>query len=527
MRTRLFQILLLLFFTTASGSAQVAEPSKEILDNIQQLDRWLDSLPKDQRPTDASLRAAVDYQNFKSAIKFLKDHGNLDAAKALDAMLKGGELYSFGESEGQTSKVTNNISVRPGIVNPFKDNVTAEVSRAKLKREPTYETPYVVLDPVKHRQKLADLAATLYHEWFHTTQNRGYRWIQGNRNRAPWNGDFAEMEAWEATIGALQGWINDASSKVKAEKDPAKKLALVQELYDLNKVLSQMVSAYIENAAYWPFQSRAERTKLWKEYLKSLGIQSSQWKKIIDELTGPKPGKPGDKLGYLPPQLLTPSPGLRFYVPKESELVMMIQGQGRAAGHVFNLQVSNRAQQPLRFEIPLGLVLQPSDSEQQTMIVGESVPISVGPGESLTVEIPGYCLDPKKDPPKAGPPLQLTNSLVNGAEQPGEFWTFPEPSEEFSQMSEIIEAGNELSQQGAYSQLFPPQKTRETVIQRALWYARTENTPDEMGKTRLLTDLQEQLQAAGKNPDPKVLEQGVDALWDDVDLTLKKAKEKE
>lgn len=44
-----------------------------------------------------------------------------------------------------------------------------------------------------------------------------------------------------------------------------------------------------------------------------------------------------------------------------------------------------------------------------------------------------------------------------------------------------------------------------------------------MGKERMLRDLQEQFQAAGKNPPPEQIKEGADSIWNDVDLTLKKA----
>jgi len=509
-RLLLFVSLLLLSLPV---SAQLREPRKEILDHIQDLDSWLARLDAARRPSDKELLDAVDYANARAAIKLLEERGQAEAAKTLGKYLKDGYLYGGATAEGETSKVTNSISLRSLLLNPYRGDLSDKDYREKLKRAPVGPTRYSPLN----QQQLIDLAATLFHEWVHTTQARPYRAFHGGRNVVPYNGDLAEVEAWNRTIEMLHGWSNEAFLAQSKEKDKARRIPLVKQAIDELAVLKQQVTAYLGNPRYWPSHNRAQRLKEWTDFRKTIEAQENYLRKLLGELE-PKPKEDpeeGDGFGQLPPLLKTPSADPREWVPREGEVLVSLTGKGRASGHVFDLQIQNLAARSLTWSVPLGLVLNPGNPACQRMMIGEDTSVEVPPGQTVSVPLVGFCLDPQREPP----PI-LTNSLLSGTDQP---WSVEENFPEAAALAGIIRAGNELSAKGSFREIFPPQKHRETVIQRALWYERTRGTPEEMGKERMLRDLQEQFQAAGKNPPPEQVKEGADSIWNDVDLTLKKA----
>jgi hypothetical protein len=195
---------------------------------------------------------------------------------------------------------------------------------------------------------------------------------------------------------------------------------------------------------------------------------------------------------------------------------VVFMGTGRAAGTIFKLQVTRTTPDPFTLEIDLGTPLSPGVDGVQNMMVGEEVNVRLK--EKVTViDVPGYCLDPELIPPPTDQQIE-----EQGLPRPG--WQVENPWEypgRCQAPAGIIRAGNELSGTGKFHTDMPKTKYRETVIQRALWY---NAKPGTFNKERLKSDLEEQVKAGGGKQTPEQIEKLTDNLWEDIDLTLKKAK---
>ncbi|MEW6281142.1 MAG: hypothetical protein AB1758_21200 [Candidatus Eremiobacterota bacterium] len=183
-------------------------------------------------------------------------------------------------------------------------------------------------------------------------------------------------------------------------------------------------------------------------------------------------------------------------------------GCGRASGTVFRARVTRLTEKPFLLEFPLGTPLAPDRDGVQAMMIGRDVFVSLEDG-SASVDIPGYCLDPHSSPPP----------LPSNADR-GPRWTplnhLDTPAH--IQARRVIERGLALSRAGRYHTDMPPEKYRDTVIQRSLWYLAS---PDSFHRGRLLQDIQRQVAESGGNQTPGQVSQLCDHLWADVELTLK------
>lgn len=191
------------------------------------------------------------------------------------------------------------------------------------------------------------------------------------------------------------------------------------------------------------------------------------------------------------------------------------RGKGRAAGIIFDLEITRTTQEPFTIEIALGTPISPGIVGVQIMMVGQDMVIELI--ESVTtVEVPGYCLNPELLPPPS------PNQIEEG--QPAPDWTIGNPWENpmvFLGPISIIKAGNELSQLGKFHKDMPPEKYLQTVIQRAIWY---EADPEKYNKESLHKEIVEQVEKTGGKQTPEQIEQLTNNLWEDVDLTLKESE---
>ena len=186
------------------------------------------------------------------------------------------------------------------------------------------------------------------------------------------------------------------------------------------------------------------------------------------------------------------------------------KGQGIASGKVMEVRFTPLVNRPIRLEIGLGTVLKPDHEGVQTMMVSRDIFVDVDKG-IMTVMLPGYCLDPGKQPPPK-------------EDKPGLTWSVEEPSDadRYPAAVEVIKAGNQLSDSSSFHTDLPPEKYRDTVIQRSLWC----QADPTWNKERLQQDLEEQVKSSGGQQTPEQVQQLTNHLWDDVDLTLKAAKKR-
>jgi hypothetical protein len=197
-----------------------------------------------------------------------------------------------------------------------------------------------------------------------------------------------------------------------------------------------------------------------------------------------------------------------------------LEGQGVASGDVFRLTVTNTSMCPVTLNILPGTVFAPNDTRYQEMMIGEKYIISLKPGETATVLLFGYCLDPEKLPPaKPADAPGLTYAPLNTD-------VLPESRrQEYAFFATVIQTGNDLSAADRYTTPLPPQESKKTVIQWTIWHVRK---PDIYTQATLEEEVTTQFKDAGADvADPKVQEeirQGSSQIWASVNLTLKEAR---
>lgn len=193
---------------------------------------------------------------------------------------------------------------------------------------------------------------------------------------------------------------------------------------------------------------------------------------------------------------------------EQGQVKMKLEGQGVAAGNIFRAQMERLSATPFTLEIAGGTPLRPKTPDIQTMIVAEDVFIELNQPVT-TVAVPGYCLDPNLPPPPNNDAREWT--VENPSSQP----------EQYETAQRVVKAGRNLAKEGQFHQDLPPNKHRDTVIQRALWYVAD---PQGWGKERLHADLVKQVRESGGKQTPEQVQKLTDHLWQDVDLTLKSSR---
>ncbi len=190
-------------------------------------------------------------------------------------------------------------------------------------------------------------------------------------------------------------------------------------------------------------------------------------------------------------------------------------GQGRAAGHVFKLEITRNTPEPFTLEIAVGTPISPGVAGVQTMMVGLDTAVTLVEPVT-TVDVVGYCLNPELAPPPTEEQIRA------GDERPT--WTVVNPWERpevYQAPAGIISAGNTLAEGGAYHTDMPKQKYLQTVVQRAIWH---QSAPQKYNKERLHQDLVAQVERSGGRQTPEQIQNLTDHLWDDIDLTIKEGQ---
>lgn len=191
-------------------------------------------------------------------------------------------------------------------------------------------------------------------------------------------------------------------------------------------------------------------------------------------------------------------------------------GKGVAAGNVFKLKITRTTPEPFTLEILLGTPLSPGIEGVQTMMVGKDMMVLLTDPVTI-VDVPGYCLNPDFLPPP-------TPEQIKEGKKPEPKWTVENPWESpeiYLRPINIIQAGNKLSESGKYHIDMPKDKYCQTVIQRALWF---EANPKKYNKENLKNDITEQVKTTGGKQTPEQIDNLVNNIWENVDLTLKESQ---
>lgn len=186
-------------------------------------------------------------------------------------------------------------------------------------------------------------------------------------------------------------------------------------------------------------------------------------------------------------------------------LIPVWRGQGRVAGEMLELALTNTTNQPIAIDLDPGMILALEDEEladafQPVMIETDSV-ILVPANGTYTKMLRGYCLDYTLDPPAANRTFP---------------YRFPADTVAYAPAIDVLKAS--LTYDAAESVL-PPDKQRTIVIQRSIWAALGQND-----KEKLYQDILADAAEAGKTISKKKARRLADSLWNEVERLMKMAQ---
>ena len=186
-------------------------------------------------------------------------------------------------------------------------------------------------------------------------------------------------------------------------------------------------------------------------------------------------------------------------------LVPVWTGQGRVAGEMVELALTNTTNQPIAIDLDPGMVLALEDEElanafQPIMLETDSV-LLVPANGTLTKMLRGYCLDYTLEPPAANRAFP---------------YRFPADAVAYAPAIDVLKAS--LSYDAAQN-VMPPDKQRTIVIQRSIWAALGQND-----KEKLYQDILADAAAAGKKISKKKARRLADALWSEVQRLMEMAQ---
>lgn len=163
----------------------------------------------------------IQHQNIQTAITFLRDHGDTQAADEIQKLLDEGQIYVDSElAENAETSALNNLTLNPSVAGhtmPFNRD------------EP--------LDPEADFQQVLELARTLYHENIHANhQSYMSWWISGITP-----GNSKERHAWSQTLGAMERWLNVERAQFDVFYRPTTPgMSPADELRELRKIETKM-----------------------------------------------------------------------------------------------------------------------------------------------------------------------------------------------------------------------------------------------------------------------------------------------
>lgn len=210
-------------------------------------------------------------------------------------------------------------------------------------------------------------------------------------------------------------------------------------------------------------------------------------------------------------------------------------GTGETIGHVVDLKIQNLTDQPIKCAVG-PIVLESKSRKNQDYVCPKPQTVSIGPRSTTTVAMNGVCVNRNKPPVGKGAPGDL---IINTGDP-----TLPQnpdshiPANQARDLLRICtskyEAADKLQKDGALKDLpyKDRQKQKDIVVQWSTWCdpriseitGAPPATKDDLKKV-----VYKQVEAKGKmSPETKKkVDQGIDTIFEKVELTTAKAKDVE
>ena len=208
-------------------------------------------------------------------------------------------------------------------------------------------------------------------------------------------------------------------------------------------------------------------------------------------------------------------------------------GTGETIGHVADLRIKNLTDAQVSFTIP-AMVLESGSGKNQHYACPHPQTVDIGPNADKTVPIDGVCLVRGKPAVGKGVTgdLLVTDGIPRTEKNPASHVPDSDARDLIRTAKSYYDAADQLQKQGALKSLpyTDPQKQKDIVVQWGLWSdpgvaKKTDGKP--ATKEDLKKVVYKQLEEQGPLPPDtkKKVDQGINTIFEKVQLTSKKAKD--
>jgi hypothetical protein len=210
-------------------------------------------------------------------------------------------------------------------------------------------------------------------------------------------------------------------------------------------------------------------------------------------------------------------------------------GTGETIGHVADLKIQNLTDQPLTFAVP-PMILESGSEKNQHYACPRGQSVTLAPQQTKTVPMNGVCLNRNKPPVGKGVSGDLVMNEANPAvpQNPNSHLPATDASKLLQTCASKYDAADKLQKSGALKSLpyHDPQKQKDIVVQWSTWMdpriSQITGAPPAT-KEDLKKVVYKQLES--KKPmspeTKKKVDQGIDTIFEKVELTTAKAKDME
>ena len=316
------------------------------------------------------------------------------------------------------------------------------------------------------------------------------------------------------------------------------------KLEELQKKLTTIKKKYGVEFAEPPNKAWKEFKDKWEDAIKDLNNQlfpGADGKSALDKVKVPCPsptptpsgggggktGGPGKGKPKKPGRVAT---GGNVSLPTETfcalitdnKIKIEITGTGETIGHIAEVRISNQTDEPIEVTIP-PVVLESRSGKNQNYGVPHTTEVALKSHEAKTIPLDGVCLDRHKPPVGKGIGDDL--AFVDCDPDPR---IEQDDSDRMLRIAEgIYEAADKLEGDGKLKEMpyKDPKKRKEIVEQWATWVRVSEVTGDPPPTKDDLKKVVEK-QVGKVPPDKKKkIDEGIDTIWDKIELTTDKAKD--
>ena len=210
-------------------------------------------------------------------------------------------------------------------------------------------------------------------------------------------------------------------------------------------------------------------------------------------------------------------------------------GTGETIGHVADLKIQNLTDQPLTCAIP-PMILESGGGKNQHYACPRGQTVTVAPQQTKTVPMNGVCLNRNKPPVGKGISGDLVMNEANPAvpQNPNSHLPATDANRLLQICTSKYDAAEKLQKEGALKNLpYPdPQKQKDIVVQWSTWTdpvicQMTGSPPATKEDLRKVVYKQLEEQGPMTPEKKKKVDQGIDTIFEKVELTSAKAKELE